>query len=935
MRMTVPWPGWIVLWLLAAGVALASPQMDLAVVERAGVNRAGEYVCCGIPVPREWAVADVNRFRLRRADGTPVPAQWRVAARWGAGPGDTSAPVKWLLAGYLESMAASTAQTLILDAGGPGPVPPVSIGVSGAGTGRLLVDTGAARFEIIEGAGFNLLDQVWIGTRSLLQPLAATEAIRYEPDGTASIVPGGSPDLIPRVTTVQVEMAGPLRTVLKASGSILDGIARPVLDFTARLYFTAGRPSVEIGFTVENNHPVIADENGQPVNVHDQGAVNSVYLGGLILQLRLAGSGLPLRVLAEQGVDVSPLAGPVEVYQDSSGTEYWDGYTGLVGWPGYETLAAPRLQSYCTLPGYRITGAGPVLTGNQALGWLVLSRGTGEPGVTLTVKDFWQCFPGAVQASPDGTFGFNLFPAGNQFHHNLRVGEEKTRRLQWDFSLAAASTSEAVRQAGALQNPLTGAVAPAALTAAGVLGEVPAADLARWPLYERYVRVALEPNPDFDPEVDDPNMGNSSLREILGRYNFYGWQDFGDVPLDYEAFGPDQAGQLNLKYWFTYAFLMQYLRSGDFRWFELGRSAAWHLADTDYEHIPDGGIQHWSHGAYFGHSNHDEPGNINPNRNSNSPSVDLFFGVPDLLLAYSLTGEERFREVALEGLAAMENLSQFSDFTQSVFFRERASLMFGYLEGYRFTGDPRWLADLRGVAGPTADLSNKPWLTGPAAYGATHPGEFISTFSSALVVWNLGRYLDFCQEYGLTDDMGVAPFLAAYADFILDHVCIEYRPGRLAVPHEYYFDGSDPSYLEINNWALTMADVMAYAYKYNGAQRYLDAAAKFYLTGTVDPVWEDDPPVYIDTKSLVNSCNWGLVYMNQSGPGARPGDLNRDGRLDALDLVILRLYLAGIITNGPPPFIAPLASAQMDASGGIDSADLVVLARLLAGGGGE
>ena len=77
-------------------------------------------------------------------------------------------------------------------------------------------------------------------------------------------------------------------------------------------------------------------------------------------------------------------------------------------------------------------------------------------------------------------------------------------------------------------------------------------------------------------------------------------------------------------------------------------------------------------------------------------------------------------------------------------------------------------------------------------------------------------------------------------------------------------DGSDPSYLDINNWALVMADALAYAYKYSRAQRFFDAAAKFYATGTIDPQWQDDPPVYIDTKGLANACSWGLVYMNQS-----------------------------------------------------------------------
>jgi DUF1680 family protein len=310
---------------------------------------------------------------------------------------------------------------------------------------------------------------------------------------------------------------------------------------------------------------------------------------------------------------------------------------------------------------------------------------------------------------------------------------------------------------------------------------------------------------------------------------------------------------------------VQLLRSGEERWLRLARPAAWHLADVDYLHIPDEGIQHWAHGAYFGHSQHDEPGNTNPNRNYNSPSVDLFFGVPDLLLAYHVTGEQRFADVILEGLQAMENQSQFSDFTNPVFYRERANLIIAYIEGYRHTGDVRWLDDAREIIGETADLTNKQgWLNDPLNYRQGE--ERLSSFAFAQVLWTLGRYLDFCGEYGITDTLGVADALSAYGDFIIEHLTTEYRPGRAAARSSYWFFRPEYEvYDEINNWALTMADGLAYAYKYTGQTRFMDTAAMYYATGTIDPEWEDDPPVYMDTKGLVNALNWGLVYMNQSG----------------------------------------------------------------------
>ena len=843
--------------------------VTLTVSDRAAVARTGEYVCFGVPIPRDWNLRDVSRLRLR--DGTtPVPAQFEALARWGSHASNPSAPVKWVLAGYLASLGASTTRTLTLDDLGPGPAPGTPVSVNSSTPGKLFINTGAALFELNTGNNFNLLNQVTVGGQTLLIPLSATAAIDYDPIGLLSIVPGGTPDFTARATSVTLERNGPLCVAVRVRGSILDHSSRALLDFTARLHFVAGSPAVRLDFTVENNQPVIVGTEGQPANVHDQGSTNSVYIGEMRLKLRLKSTTATLRVITEQATQVSAPTSKVQLFQDSSGTNYWNVYLGLVGWEGNQRLAHPRLQSYCSYRGYKISGSdiATTVTGQQALGWMALFRtGTLQPRLMAAVRDFWQNFPKALEAFPDGTLAVNLFPKGVQFRHNFRVGEEKTHSVLLHFGLGAITAVQAESLARAFNNPLFGLATPDWYARSGALGEIPAVNLGRWPLYERYVRVAFEPNPDFNPAIDDPSFGNSTLRNAIERYNFYGWQDYGDVPLDYEAFGLNQAGQMNLKYWFLYGTLVQLCRSGDLRWLDLARPGAWHLADVDVLHIPDEGPQHWVHGGYFGHSQHDEPGNTNPNRNMNSPSVDLFFGVPDLLLAYHLTGERRFRDVALEELEGMLAEMQFSDFTNPVPYRERANLIFGFLEGYRHTGDSRWLNQMRTVVGATADLSNKQgWLTSPTTYRRDE--DRLSSFQFGQTLWACGKYLDFCAEYGLTDNLGMAGAFAAYGNFILNHFMTEYLPGRAASRDSYwFFDPGYETYLEINNWALVMADALAYAHKFTGQQRFLDAAVKFYATGTIDPQWQDDPPVYIDTKGLVNSCNWGLVYMSRQ---ARP-----------------------------------------------------------------
>ncbi|MDP6545958.1 MAG: hypothetical protein QGH60_18415 [Phycisphaerae bacterium] len=838
-------------------------SVTITVPERGGAARTGEYVNFGVPIPRAWKITDLAALRLTSTDGKAIGAQFEVLARWGGGPDSKTAPVKWVLVGYLESMPAKGSKTVVLDTLGPGRAAPVKIKIDATKSGKMIVDTGAARFELNTGDRFNLFEQVEVAGKKLLTPLVPREAIRYTPAGKLSIVSGGKANLKPRATKAVIERAGPLGAVVRVAGNILDATSRPVLNFTARLHFTAGRSDVRVDFTVENNHPIIPTDQGQPGNARHQGKPNSVYIGDLSLRLRLAKTSAPLLVLTEQDTKIVSPKTPVRLYQDSSGLATWNAYVGKVGWPKEKALAHPRVQSYCTKKGYQITGGNPpaARTGDQALGWMTVQ---GAARITACVRDFWQNFPKAITADPDGTISVSLFPAGEKFRHNFRVGENKTHTILLDFGAGPATNAESLRLSQAFNRPLFGSVSPKWFATTGALGEVPPADIKRNPLYERYVRVAFEPNPDFDPNKDDANFGNRTLQQVIGCYNMYGWQDYGDVPLDYEAFGDNQAGQMNLKYWFLHGMLVQACRSGDRRWMDLARPAAMHLADIDILHIPDSGASHWSHGAYFGHSQHGEPGNTNPNRNSNSPSVDLSYGVPDLLLAYCLTGERRFRDVAIECLSAMKNMSEFSNFKDPVFQRERANLIFGYMEAYRQTADAKLLKELRMIVGHTADLSNKQWVTDPAAYGKKHPEAYVRMFQFNQVVWTLGRYLDFCGEYGIKDDLGVAGAVEAYANFVIKFAMTEYKPGRAAVPYDYVFDRSNKSYLDQNNWALVTADLLAYAYKYTGKKPYLATAAKFYATGTIDPVWKDDPPVYMGTKDLVNACNWGLVYMNQS-----------------------------------------------------------------------
>ena len=61
------------------------------------------------------------------------------------------------------------------------------------------------------------------------------------------------------------------------------------------------------------------------------------------------------------------------------------------------------------------------------------------------------------------------------------------------------------------------------------------------------------------------------------------------------------------------------------------------------------------------------------------------------------------------------------------------------------------------------------------------------------------------------------------------------------------------------------------------------------------------------------------------------GDLNEDGSVDAVDLVIMANHLVGNIPMGTAPFTAPMALVDLDRNGSLDAVDLVTTAHYLVG----
>ena len=832
----------------------ASGNLDLPLVVRdtSGLARAQEPVTSGVPIPRSLNLTDLTRLRLLDAKGNAVPAQFTPLARWGGSPEEASRPVRWLLLDFQADVPAMGASVYhLVDRGGPIPSFP-RLAVTETDS-DITINTGAAQFDVNKQDG-------------------RLSAPRLEPLYGQVVDLGGTVFTTSGPVSVTVALRGAMRVSIQVKGAFRDARGASLLNYTDRYWFYAGQPAVRLFHTLENNNLCPLGEYEQ-LDCFDIGSGGSVEVKdvSIVLPTRLGG---PLRyeVGAQDKALRGELGAELMLYQDSSGTDYWNRYLTFQDWDGKPLDTRPRMQTYVTFRGYRVTsGEATVNEGNQAAGWLSVAGQNGR--ATVGVRDFWQNFPKALRASPSGDLEIGLLPqefGPSDYAFSLRAGEHKTHELFLSLSPN-------------LPVPVSHlfARAPAAwYVESGAFGLTALPNKRDWPDHEEYVEYQLATSPN---RVSDDYYGN--LPEAIARSDFYGIFDYGDWPIDYEGF---EVAPLNTKYDNDYGMWLQWSRGGDARWFSLAEAADRHLADIDIlhnRHDP----RHWGDGIAFGHSEHDEPGFTNPHRNRNSGSTDTAWGMQGLLLTYYLTGYEKARESAQELADSVEFrlrndahlCSYFPDCNGAGYALDEGLYQSGSrlaanslsiaVSAYRATGEPRYLAAADAVV-DWAKPSAQPYI-GCTKQPADERG--MKPFLLNLYLRALADYIEVRGEFALPDSYGAQASFLAYANWLRTCPWLDLPPidtgARAAYPYEWWFDGridvagedndnSDPS---INNWLLLGADALAYAHHLSGDADYLDRAARLFRTGSRDPWYEGDANSYAESKETVNSITFGHTFLHE------------------------------------------------------------------------
>ena len=211
-------------------------QLFLEVDETANIERGGEIVTSGVPLPRSFGITSTAGLAVVNGSNQAIPAEFRILARWNAGLDQTTAPIQWLLISFPAGVVAggTLSYRLVVDGSVANPPPPVSLQLSQNGN-QVTVDTGAATF-VLGGNPHSLFDELRTAGGTLV---AGGGAMSARLDGQNTGHNG--------LRGVSVEWSGPLTAVVQIRGTYdLPAVGGGGIASLRRYVFQAGSPTALI-----------------------------------------------------------------------------------------------------------------------------------------------------------------------------------------------------------------------------------------------------------------------------------------------------------------------------------------------------------------------------------------------------------------------------------------------------------------------------------------------------------------------------------------------------------------------------------------------------------------------------------------------------------------------------------------------------------------
>ncbi|UCG57048.1 MAG: hypothetical protein JSU70_19560 [Phycisphaerales bacterium] len=332
--------------------------------------------------------------------------------------------------------------------------------------------------------------------------------------------------------------------------------------------------------------------------------------------------------------------------------------------------------------------------GSRAAGWAGV--GASRAGFAVGLGSFWQNWPKSVEVGqdrvvlgicpriPKGLYDGKPLDEENKLYyalrngvHTFKVGVAKTHELWATFFAGKPDVGRLSRFFRATEEPLLATCEPAYVNSTGAAGDLPPADRNKFFGYDAWFAGAL----------DAHLKRRDQVRE-------YGMLNYGDW------FGERRVNWGNLEYDLAHGMFLQYVRTGDRRFFERGEQAAQHHIDIDIVHAtnphlknpwgaPPQAGQIWLHclnhaGGYYT----DSPLPVSRTYHMGHSTNYGHVWISGDLDYYYLTGDRRAREVALMAADAMVRAMPTSYGTH---IRALGWPMILVLAAYEATGESRYL----------------------------------------------------------------------------------------------------------------------------------------------------------------------------------------------------------------------------------------------------
>jgi len=777
---------------------------ELIVEEHQGICRVDEPVSIGIPFSA-GVVFGVTHFKLLNPAQESIPLQTQVVSQWPDGS------TQWVLLDFFANVKPHCEVRYLLDyqqMGDPGTV--MNSMVLRENPESLMVETGHARF-FIDTKILRPFSRVEIGGRSVLS----------ETDSCVSLTGREGELFVPWISNITVEATGPIRSQVKLEGDFYSE-SKTLAHFIARLKFYGMSGFVEMNLTIRNEQAAL--HRG---GLWDLGYEGSVYFSDLCVHLAIHESPNMHRMWKTQ-----PLAdmkhqegGVVEIYQDSSGGENWHSVNHVnrngeipLRFAGYQVVVDEALVE----EGTRATPT--------------LSLCSPHRYISGTMEHFWQNFPKGLSIDKRG-LNFEVFPKKHGDVYELQGGEQKTHTLYFQFSVTENGSA----------------------CLEWVHDRLCPRSTPEWYAQSQAVKYLtqrqLDRNKEYCQLIDSIVEGSNTFFHCRENIDEYGWRNFGEIYADHESVGYEgglsRVSHYNNQYDVVFGLLVEYLRTGNRKWFFLMRDLARHVIDIDLYHTQKDRPAY--NGGLFWHSDHYCEAGTSTHRTYSKTNLLLvnsseYGGGPSnehnyttgLLQYYFLTGDH----FAKEGVLGLSNWvlemdrgrdgiigwmdgrpsGRASATVEQTYHgpgRGAANSINALLDGFRINKDDKFIAKaedlIRRCIHPEDDIEQREF------------SDVENRWSYTMFLQALGKYLDFKVDGNELDDMFVyaRESLLRYADWMAEYeVPYMHVLHRVKIPTETW-PAQD----------IRKSNVFNYAAKYaNQPQRalYLEKAEFFFNASISD-----------------------------------------------------------------------------------------------------